>query len=176
MQFLSYSFSIAGLICMIVASLIKGENMKTILALVCFANIVVATGYLFGGSGINGAAALYLAAVQTFINFFFESKNKPLPKWLVLIYVIAIVTLNLAVGGFSALGLLVIVASLTFIMCIGQKSGARYRFWTIVNMVLWCSYDILSKSFGALTTHLPLLIFTVIGMVIYDIKKDKAET
>ena len=71
-------------------------------------------------------------------------------------------------GGVSFLGILVIVASLTFIMCIGQKNGAKYRFWTIVNMSLWCVYDILSRSFGALVTHIPLLLFTVAGMIIHD--------
>ena len=172
MQWISYVLSIIGLICMITASMLKGANMKTILALVCFANLVVATGYLFGESGINGAASLYLAAVQTLINFFFERKNKPLPIWLIAIYAVSIIVLNLVVGGFSALGVLVIVASLTFLMCIGQKSGAKYRFWTIINMVLWCLYDLLSRSFGALTTHLPLLIFTVVGMLLYDTKKE----
>ncbi|MBE7024401.1 MAG: YgjV family protein [Ruminococcaceae bacterium] len=121
-----------------------------------------------GGSGINGAASCYLGGVQSIINYFFDSKNKPLPKWLISLYAVAIIALNIWVGGVSFLGILVIVASLTFIMCIGQKNGAKYRFWTIVNMSLWCVYDILSRSFGALVTHIPLLLFTVAGMIIHD--------
>ena len=74
-------------------------------------------------------------------------------------------------GGVSALGTLVIVASLTFVMCIGQKSGAKYRFWTIVNMVLWCTYDVLAPAYSALATHIPQLLFTVAGMIIHDRKK-----
>lgn len=175
MEVLSYLLSIAGLLCMIAASLVKGKNMKTILALVFCGNTLVATSYLTGGSGINGAASCYLGALQTLINYFFERNRKPLPVWLVSLYVLAFVLCNLAVGGFSALGLLAIVASLTFVMCIGQKTGARYRFWTIVNMVLWCLYDISSYSFGALTTHLPLLLFTIAGMLLYDTTKAKTE-
>ena len=40
----------------------------------------------------------------------------------------------------------------------------------VVNMVLWCTYDVLSKSFGALSSHIPLLLFTVAGMIIHDRK------
>lgn len=169
---LSYVLSIAGLISMVSASLVKGERMKTILFLVCLANALVATSYLIGGSGINGAAACYLGAVQTLINYFFDSKSKPVPKWLITIYAIAIVVLNIWVAnGITPLGLLVIVASLTFILCIGQKNGAKYRFWTLVNMVLWCTYDILSASYSVLLTHGIQLAFTIVGMIIHDRKK-----
>ncbi len=172
MQLLSYILSISGLICIISASLIKGNKMKAILFLVFCANLFVATSYLVGGSGINGAAACYLGAVMTLINYFFDSKNKPIPKWLIAIYVIAIIVLNIWVaGGISLLGMLVIIASLSFIMCIGQTNGTKYRFWTIVNMLLWCTHDILAPAYNALATHIPQLLFTVVGMIIHDRKK-----
>lgn len=171
MDYLSFILSGIGLVCMIAASLVKGQNMKTILALVFLGNALVATSYFIGESGINGAASCYLGALQAIINYYFDKRNMPLPIWLVSLYAVAFVVLNLAVGGFKLLCILAIVASLTFIMCIGQKSGAKYRFWTIVNMLLWCSYDAFSKSFGVLLAmHLPLLIFTVVGMLIHDTK------
>ena len=171
MQTLSYVLSLLGLLSMILASLTKGEKMKTILFLVFCGNVLVATSYLVGGSGINGAAACYLGGLQTLINYFFDSKNKPLPKWLIISYAVAIIILNIwVVGGVTALGLLVIVASLTFILCIGQKNGAKYRFWTLVNMSLWCIYDILSASYSVLITHFIQLSFAVIGMLVHDRK------
>jgi hypothetical protein len=156
---------------MILASVLKNASMKTILALVWLSNVVVGVSYLLDGSGINGAASLFLASVQTLINYTFERKNKPLPLWLLCIYAVSIITLNFVVSGLTPLCVLVIVASLSFLMCIGQKNAAGYRFWTLVNMVLWCLYDILSRSFGALTTHVTLLIFTVAGMLLYDTKR-----
>ncbi|MBQ7897209.1 MAG: YgjV family protein [Clostridia bacterium] len=175
MQILSYALSLLGLLSMILASLTKGERMKTILFLVFCGNVLVATSYLVGGSGINGAAACYLGALQTLINYFFDSKNKPLPKWLITSYAIAIIVLNIWVaGGVTALGLLVIVASLTFILCIGQKNGAKYRFWTLVNMLLWCTYDILSATYSVLVTHAIQLAFAFIGMIIHDKKTKKS--
>lgn len=175
MQMLAYGLSILGLVSMISASLVKGERMKQILFLVFCGNVLVATSYLLDGTGINGAASCYLGGVQSIINYFFDSKNKPLPKWLIAIYAVAYIGLNLWVAqGVTALGILVIVASLTFIMCIGQTNGAKYRFWTVVNMVLWCTYDVLSKSYSAMITHVALLVFTVAGMVIHDRKSAKA--
>ncbi len=172
---LSYILSALGLVCMILASLAKGEKMKLILVLVMCGNALTATSYLIGESGINGAAACYLGALQTFINYFFYSKNRLLPKWLVATYAVAIIVLNVWVAkGITLLGMLVIIASLTFILCIGQTNGAKYRFWTIVNMLLWITYDLLSASYNALVVHIPLLLFTVAGMIIHD-KKAKKE-
>ena len=73
-------------------------------------------------------------------------------------------------SGVTPLGVLVIVASLTFILCIGQKNGPKYRFWTLINMALWCTYDILSGSYSVLVTHGIQLSFTIIGMIIHDRK------
>lgn len=178
MQILSYVLSLLGLASMIVASLVKGKKMETILFLVFCGNVLVGTSYLLDGQGINGCAALYLGAVQSIINYFFDRKGQSLPNWLIGIYIASIVILNIAVvGGFSLQGitvgwlsLLVIVASLTFIMCIGQSTGAKYRFWTIVNMVLWCSYDLIAPAYPSLITHVSLLVFTVAGMIIHDRK------
>ncbi|MBE7039740.1 MAG: YgjV family protein [Ruminococcaceae bacterium] len=175
MQTLPFVFSFLGLLSMILASLTKGEKMKLILFFVFCGNILVAMSYLLDGRGLNGAAACFLGAVQTLINYFFDSKGKILPKWLLILYAIAIIVLNVWVTkGVTTLSALVIIASLTFIMCIGQPNGARYRFWTIVNMVLWCSYDLIAPAYPSLITHIPLLIFTVVGMVIHD-RKCKTE-
>lgn len=171
MDILSYVLSFLGLASMIAASLIKGQNMRKILFFVFCGNILVGVSYLLGGSGLNGAASCFLGGVQSIINYFFESKNKPVPKWLVAVYGLSFVVLNLWVGGFSLLGILAITATLAFVMCIGQKNGKKYRFWTIVNMVLWCIYDVLSKSYSVLASHVPQLLFAVIGMIIYDRKK-----
>lgn len=171
MEILSYILSLLGLASMIIASLIKGEKMKKILFFVFCGNVLVATSYLVGGSGFNGAASCYIGGIQAIINYFFDSKNKPLPKWLVAIYCIAFIACNLVVGGFKPLVILAIVASLTFVMCIGQTSGAKYRFWTIINIGLWCLYDVLSESYSALITHAVLLVFTIVGMIVHDKKK-----
>lgn len=94
--------------------------------------------------------------------------------WLVGIYAIVIVVANIAVLSVF-IDILAIIASLTFIMCIGQSNGAKYRFWTIVNMVLWITYDIIKGSYAALFTHVSLLLFTILGKLIYDRKRAKED-
>ncbi len=171
---------ILSLLCLllcIIASLVKGKNMKLILFLVFGSNLSIALSYLIGGQGINGAASCFIGAAQAIINYFFDSKGKPLPKWLIGIYMAAFIGVNLVVGmsgGFDPLCLLAIAACLTFVMEIGQENGAKYRFWVICNSVLWCTYDILSKAWPAMFTHICLLVFTVIGMIIHD-RKSKNE-
>ncbi len=171
MTILSYILNTVASISIISASLVKGEKMNRILFLVFLGNFLAATGYLVGGSGINGAASCYIGAAQTIINYFYESKNKPIPKWLIAVYALTFISLNIYVGINPGHTALVIVASLTFIMSIGQKNGAKFRFWTIVNMVLWCTYDIWSGAYNGLMSHIPIFIFTLLGMYIHDRKE-----
>ena len=171
MQILSYVLSISGFISMVVASLIKGEKMKKILFFVFLGNFLVATSYLLDGTGLNGAASCYLGSVQAIVTYFYDSKNIPLPKWMIALFALSFIGLNLWVGGVNPLTFLAIVATMTFIAGIGQKNGAKYRFWTLTNLILWCTYDVISHSSGALTSHILILIFNVTGMVIHDRKK-----
>ena len=172
MSFIPYILSILGLLSMITSLLLKGEKMKLTLFFVFCGNFLVATSYLLDGKGINGAATCYLGGIQTIINYFYAVKEKALPKWLLIIYAITFTGVNIWVaGGVTGLGILIIVASLTFIMCIGQSNGAKYRFWTIINMVLWCVYDIASTSYPSLITHVSLLLFSLVGMFIHDRKQ-----
>lgn len=169
--YISMGLSLAGLVAMILASTVKTKSMGLILTFVFFGNFLVATSYLLDGNN-NGAACCYIGAAQTLINFFFEKNKKPIPMWLVGIYAITIVAINVGVMS-EMLDLLAIIASLTFIMCIGQDNASKYRFWTIVNMVLWITYDILKGSYAALFTHVSLLLFTVLGKLIHDRKRDR---
>ena len=122
MNILATSLGVLGTVSMIIASMIKGKDMKLILFFVFFGNVFAATSYLLDGSGINGAASCYIGGVQTLINYLFDSKNKPLPKWLVALYALSFVGVNVYVGAVSSmkiyLTILAIAASLTFVMCI----------------------------------------------------------
>ena len=172
MQILSYILSFLGFLSFVCTTLIKGEKMKQILFLVFCCNFFYATSYLVAGSGINGAASCYLGALLAIINYFFDSRNKPIPKWLMALYALSFIAVNIAVGGLSYLVLIAIVATLIFVISIGQKNGAGFRFWTIFNLALWCLYDVLSASYGALVAHVVQMLFTVIGMLVHDRKKE----
>lgn len=170
MEILSLILSILGMLSMIAANLTKGEKMKQILFFVFCGNFLVATSYLVGGKGFNGAASCYLGSIQAVINYLFSSKGKELPKWLLGVYALAFIGVNIAVGGVKPLTFLAIASCMIFIVCISQKNGSSYRFWTILNNALWCVYAVLSGSYSALATHIPIMMFSVVGKLIHDRK------
>ena len=170
MNTLAIVLSTLGTVCICAPSLLKGKNMKLILLLVFLANFFVAVSYVLTGA-YNGAVSCGVGAVQAIINYFFERKNKALPVWLVAIYALAFTVVNLLAFARIA-DLIALVACLTFVMCIGQKSGKKYRIWTMINAGLWAAYDLTSLSFGPFCTHLIQLGMAFFGMVIHD-KKGK---
>ena len=187
METLAFIFSTLGLIAMLTSSLLKGKNMKKILILVFLGNAFVAVSYLLGGSGLNGAASCILGALFSIINYFFDAKEKPVPKWLAAIYGLSFVAVNIIVSfnsivtfgdtvsvDYKALVLcvLAIFGTLAFVLCIGQKNGAKYRFWTVMNMIMWCIYDLISGKIQVLITHIIQLSVAVVGMIIHDRKNN----
>ena len=173
MESLAFILSILGTICICVPPLLKGKSMKLILLLVFSANALVATSYLLTGA-YNGAASCFVGAAQSIINYFFDKKNKKLPIWLIVIYALAFIGVNLWVFK-QIFDLVAMIASLTFIMCVGQKSGRKYRVWTFINTALWITYDLLMGSYGPLVTHLILLGTVISGFIMHDIRKKSEE-
>lgn len=171
MDILAFVLSSLGTVCICIPPLLKGKNMKMILLLVFSANVLVAASYLLTGA-YNGAASCFVGGAQAIINYFFDSKNKKLPVWLVVIYALSFIVVNLLVFK-HIFDLIAMIASLTFIMCIGQKTGTKYRIWTFINTALWMIYDLINLSFGPLVTH-GIQISTVIsGIFIHDIRNKK---
>ena len=171
METLAMILSVLGTVCICTPSLIKGKNMKLILLFVFLANVFVATSYFLTGA-YNGAVSCGIGGAQTIINYFFDRKNKKLPIWLIVLYVAAFTAVNLMV--FTQLvDLVALVASVSFVLCIGQKNGAKYRLCTALNASLWITYDLLSQSYGPLLTHSILLLTVLAGIVIYDIRKKR---
>lgn len=169
MGVLAVVLNVVGTICMLYAQLMPTNKIKPILFFSFLSNVIVATGYIAGGSGINGAISCYAGAIMTILNFWFQIKNVQIPKWLLGLYALAFIGLNL-LGDFSYLYFIAVVAGLTFVMSISQKDGACYRRWTLLNILLWCCYDILSASYSSLIPHVVILAFTVIGMLTQDRK------
>lgn len=173
METLAFILSTIGTVCICIPPLLKGKNMKLILLLVFSANITVAASYLLTGA-YNGAASCFIGGAQAIINYFFDRKNKKLPIWLIVIYALAFIGVNLMVFN-HIFDLVAMLASLTFIMCVGQKNGRKYRFWTFINTALWMTYDILKASYGPLLTHAILMGTVIFGIIVHDIRKKSEE-
>lgn len=169
-QTISFILSITGLIILIAASLIKGEKMTGILMMLFVGDVLVATSYLFTEAGLSGGLASFVGAVQAIINYFFAAKEKPLPKWLIFIYALSFGAVSM-MSYAAPVDILALLASLAFVAMVSAKNGTWYRIWLSINSIVWILYDILSQSYGPLATHTALCVFTLLGLVINDLKK-----
>lgn len=170
MTVLAFVLSILGQVLNTTASLVRGSRMKLILLLVFAANFSFATSYLLNDSGINGAASCYLGGILAIVNFWFTAKNRPFPKWLPVLYGALFVAVNVIFGTDILLTAIAIAATMCFVMGIGQSNGAKYRFWTLGNLILWVTFDLVSRSISTLIPHLFQVCCTVLGMILYDRK------
>ena len=169
MEILAFVLSTLGTVCICITPLLKGKNMKLILFLVFLTNVLIATSYILTGA-FNGAATCCVAAVQAIINYSFERKNKSIPGWLIALYAVAFVIVNLLV--FSRItDILALAAAFMFIIVICQKNGKQYRLWTLAKTVLWVVYDLITLSFGPLCTHAIEIVILILGIVVHDRKK-----
>ena len=171
METLAFLLSIAGTILVCLPSLLKGKRMNAILILLCLANTFTAISYALTGAW-NGAASCAIGAVQTIINYNFERKDKPLPKWMIGLYAAAFILVNVLVFSHFS-DILAILACLVYIGCVGQKNGKTYRLWTSANAILWILYDVTSGSYGPIVTHSALLLLSLAGMFLHD-RKEKS--
>ena len=172
MELISVIISTLGLVAFIIAALLKGDEIKKNLFFVFTGSILVGSSYLFTSLGLNGAVSSYIGAAQAIINYFFSVKKKPIPVWLIVVYAAMFLGMNLAVLN-SPIGILALLASFCFVGCVSAKNGKVYRIWQMINSLLWISYDLLSHSYGPLSTHSILLLFTLVGVFINDYKKAK---
>ena len=171
MNYVYNILSISGLIAFVIASMLKGEKIKKNLFFVFTGSVLVGSSYLFTSLGINGAVSSFIGAGQAVINYFFGIKDKKIPMWLIVLYAVVFLGVNLAVIE-SPIGIIALMASLCFVGSICAKNGKWYRIWQVINSSLWISYDVLSGSMGPFVTHFVLLCFTLTGMLINDYKKD----
>lgn len=171
----SYICNALGLLAFIAMLLVKGRKMGLILFLSIVGNVLVGAAYLLGGNGINGALSNLLGGATSIITFCFDYKQKELPKWLIALYALGFVLVNLFGGALSWFTILAIAACMCSVMAIVQKSGKAYRVWILSNCTIWCIYDCCTQNYGSLVVHIVLLAFTLTGMFIHDRNK-KEET
>ena len=172
MVILSYVLQTVSTLLCISALLIKGKNMNLIQIILFSGNVVGGVGYLFAGpTGINAAVSCILAGVQSLINYSFQSRNKPIPKWLIAIHALSLIVLNIAVSGITLPCMFAIISAMFFVLSIVQSSGRMFRVWTFFNNVTWITYDLVAETYSGLIIHVTMFVFTLVGMILHDRKK-----
>ncbi len=169
---LSYILQTVSTLILMTALLLKGANMNLIQILLLSGNVVAGFGYIAAGSaGINAALSCFLAGIPSLINYSLQRKNKPIPIWLIVIYAISFITMNILASGFTVPCLFSIAAAMCFVMSVVQSTGKAFRFWCLFNNVAWMLYDIVAATYSGLIIHVTMFAFTVVGIVLHDRKK-----
>ena len=151
-----------------------GKNMKTILAFNFTGNLLVGLSYFLIGE-MSGASICFVACVQVMINFIFDVKERKIPLWLIVVYMIAFLSVNLLTfaNWYDAFAL---AASALFVVSVAQSDAKYYRVLYFLNSTVWILYDFLSGAYGNLFTHIVLFIATLISIVLRDRKQKKQPT
>lgn len=151
-----------------------GKNMKTILAFNFTGNLLVGLSYFLVDER-SGAFICFVACVQVIINYIFDMKNKKIPIWLIVCYVLAFLSVNLLTFA-SWYDVFALAASVLFVISVAQSDAKYYRLLYFLNSAVWILYDFLSGAYGNLFTHIVLFIATLISIVIRDKGKKTSES
>jgi len=144
------------------------KKMSAVLAFNLTGNVLVGINYPISGSlSFAGMAVCIVACVQVFINFLFARKNKTVPVWLLVVYLISFVAVNL-LSFREWYDILALGAAVCFVFSISQQSTRSYRILYCINSSLWIVYDLLACSYTNLATHIALAVFTLVSMLVND--------
>ena len=145
------------------------KRMRTILIFNFLGNLLVGVSYLLDKS-FSGAAICVVACVQVFVNYNFDAKQKKVPLWLIIIYAVAFLGVNLLAFA-HWYDILSLLAAMVFVLSVAQADAKYYRILYMTNSFLWIGYDLLAKAYGPLSTHIILFIATTISIIIRDRKR-----
>lgn len=146
------------------------NQKKQIMMAYILANFLHATNLCLLG-GYSAAIINIVAGIQTFINYFFDKKEKKIPNWLVIIYLIVSVSLaGLTVS--SGIDVIPIICAISYIMLITVQKEATIRKLSLLNEGLWLIYDIIIQNYAVALFDFMIVVSTLIGMYRYDFKKE----
>lgn len=170
-----YNFAVAqvfGIIGIIFSVLsMQMRTKRNIMIMLLCLNLASALNFLFLNS-ISGSLVCFFAVIETFVNYLFDSKNKVVPIYVVIFYVI--VNLILGISTYhSLLDIIPIVCALLFCATVCTKKEFTIRKLMFGNQSLWLVYDIIVKAYMFSISNILTLISIIIAFFRFDYKKVK---
>ena len=147
------------------------KNKKQIILMFILANLFSAINFVLLQS-YSGATICIFAIVQTFINKFFENKNKQVPKIVIAIYIVISIILG-AITFKASIDIVPIICSILYTLTIIQDKEKNIRIISLVNILLWILYDTVCQAYTAAISDSLMTISTIIGIYRFDYKKGK---
>ena len=162
-------FGIVGIIFSILSMQMKTKR-NIMIMLLCL-NLASALSLLFLNS-ISGSLVCFFAVIETFVNYLFDSKNKRVPIYVVIFYVIVNLVLGISTYH-SFLDIVPIVCALLFCATVCTKNESTIRKLMFGNQSLWLVYDIIVKAYMFSISNILTLISIIIAFFRFDYKKTK---
>lgn len=173
---------VAALITAVLAILCVQVNKPLhILYMQLAVNLTTIASHLFNGAGV-GSVLIIVAVVHLAFNCAFSLKGKNPPRislWLFSIpYIGAVVIaskyiLEFRLGEFGFwIDAILIVAAIFFMLAVGSKKASGYRFFILLNTLIWIVYDYYGgnvPNVSMLVTHIVLLISNIVAIIRLDI-------
>jgi len=176
---LSLLFGYAGTLTSIVSMQLKQKNH--ILLSQAFANGFGALSYLFlGGDSMMAGTGMVLGATQCLISYIYSKREKLLPKFFPFLFLFLSVLNSaahiVASGAFHfPVDLMPVSCSALFVIGVNARKAAVTRLFFLANSSLWVAYDLMVWPIAQanLLTHIVVVLSVVIGIVRYDIIKER---
>ena len=162
-------FGVIGIVFSVLSMQMKTK--KNIMIMLLGLNLASALNFLFLGS-VSGSFVCFFGALETFINYLYDNKNKRVPIYMILFYIIVNVVLGLITYK-GLLDLIPVACALLFCATVCTKKESNIRKIMFGNQSLWLVYDIIVKAYMFSVSNILTLISIVISIVRYDLKKKK---
>lgn len=120
----------------------------------------------------SGATICFFAIIQIFINYFFERKDKEVPKIVIGTYIIISIIIGVITFK-NYIDILPIISSILYTLSIIQKQEKNIRRILLINSVSWTTYEFISMAYTAGISDALMVISTLIGMYRFDYKTKK---
>ena len=148
---------------------VQFKQKKHILIAFIFVNLFAAMGYILL-KAYTGLVTTSIAVVQTTIQYIYDKKQKEVPKYFVIIYLISSI-----IGGFftfkTFIDILPILSFVMYTLSILPKKESTVRKFTLLKLLLWIPYDAYKLAIASMIGRIITVVSTIIGMVRLDRNK-----
>ncbi len=145
------------------------KNIKAILICQLICNGVGALSYILL-DGLSGCGIYLVALGQSIVYFLFRIKNKKSPLWIAVIFIALFLVCSLATYQ-SLRDLISALAAMTCALSLIQEKASGYRFFMLLNGIIWMVYDINVSAYTMIISHIVTALSAGIGIIRLDIKR-----
>ena len=160
-------FGVLGVIASVCSMQFK-KRRQIFIALLLL-NLFSALNFVFLGT-FSSAYVCFFTVAEMLINHLFERKNKPVPKWVVGIYIIVNILLG-AIAFTGPLDVIPIVCALIFCATLLTKNEQNIRKLMLLNQALWLVYDLTVGAYFFAVSNVLTIISTAIALYRFSKKK-----